>query len=122
ADITRLINFRDYEGFRLGLGLETSDKLSERFRVGGYFAYGFKDKMLKYGGYGKVTLFPKYFLDFEAKYQHDIVERGGVGMTNEAVVTKLNSLYRDMYIRQMDVQRIGEIALTGYVFPRMKFR
>ena len=122
ADILRLINFRDYEGFRLGIGLETSDKLSDRFRVGGYFAYGFKDKMWKYGGYGKVTLVPKYFLDFEARYQQDIVERGGVGLNSEPVVTKLNSFYRDVYIRQMDKQRIGEIAFTGYIFPRMKFR
>lgn len=122
ADILRLANYRDYEGFRLGIGLETSDKLSERFRVGGYFAYGFKDKMWKYGGYGKVTLFPKYFLDFEARYQQDIIERGGTGLTNQPVVTQLNSFYRDIYIRQMDKQRIGEIAFSGYIFPRMKFR
>lgn len=122
ADILRLVNFRDYEGFRLGIGLETSDKLSTRFRVGGYFAYGFKDKMWKYGGYGKVTLFPKYFLDFEARYQEDIIERGGTGMTSEPVITQLNSFYRNIYIRQMDKQRIGEIAFSGYVFPRMKFR
>ncbi|WP_343606315.1 DUF5686 family protein [Fluviicola sp.] len=122
ADILRLVNYRDYEGFRLGVGLETSDKLSDRFRVGGYFAYGFKDKMWKYGGYGKVTLLPKYFLDFEARYQQDIVERGGTGLTNQPVVTQLNSFYRDIYIRQMDKQRIGEIAFSGYIFPRMKFR
>lgn len=122
ADILRLMNFRDYEGFRLGIGLETSDKLSTRFRVGGYFAYGFKDKMWKYGGYGKVTLFPKYFLDFEARYQEDIVERGGTGLTSEPVITQLNSFYRNIYIRQMDKQRIGEAAFSGYVFPRMKFR
>ena len=122
ADILRLVNFRDYEGFRLGIGLETSDKLSDRFRVGGYFAYGFKDKMWKYGGYGKVTLIPKYFLDFEARYQQDIIERGGTGLTSEPVVTQLNSFYRNIYIRQMDKQRIGEIAFSGYIFPRMKFR
>lgn len=122
ADILRLVNYRDYEGFRLGVGLETSDKLSDRFRVGGYFAYGFKDKMWKYGGYGKVTLFPKYFLDFEARYQQDIVERGGTGLTNQPVVTQLNSFYRDIYIRQMDKQRLGEVAFSGYIFPRMKFR
>ncbi|MNK09750.1 hypothetical protein D3C87_277250 [compost metagenome] len=122
ADILRLLNFRDYEGFRLGIGLETSDKLSSRFRVGGYVAYGFKDKMLKYGGYGKVTLIPRYFLDFEARYQQDIIERGGSGLHSEPVITRLNSFYRDIYIRQMDKQRIGEVAFSGYVFPRMKFR
>lgn len=122
ADILRLVNFRDYEGFRLGIGLETSDKLSTRFRVGGYAAYGFKDKMWKYGGYGKVTLIPRYFLDFEARYQQDIIERGGTGLSSEPVITRLNSFYRDIYIRQMDKQRIGEVAFSGYVFPRMKFR
>jgi hypothetical protein len=121
-DLLRLVNFRDYEGFRLGAGLETSEKLSDRFQVGGYFAYGFKDKMWKYGGYGKVTIVPRYFLDFEARYQEDIIERGGTGLTSEPVISRLNTIYRDVYIRQMDKQRLAEIAFSGYVFPRMKFR
>lgn len=122
ADIKRLINFRDYEGIRLGVGLETSEKLSKRFQVGGYFAYGFKDKMWKYGGYGKVTLFPRQFLDFEAKYQEDVIERGGPNLTYHPIITQLNSFYQNLYIRQMDKQRIAEVAFSGYIFPRLKFR
>lgn len=122
ADINRLVNFRDYEGFRLGVGLETSNRLSKRFMVGSYFAYGFKDKMWKYGGYGKVTLWPKQFLDFEARFQEDIIERGGTTLTSKPIITQLNSFYQDLYIRQMDKQRIAEVAFSGYIFPRLKFR
>ena len=39
-----------YEGVRLGGGLRTNAKLSRFFSVGGYGAYGFKDRMAKYGG------------------------------------------------------------------------
>lgn len=121
-DLKRILNYRDYEGFRLGVGIETSEKLSKRFQVGGYIAYGFKDKMLKYGGYGKVTLIPRRFFDFEFRYQHDIIERGGTNLSYQPVITQLNSLYQNLYIRQMDKQRIAEVAFTGYIFPRLKFR
>lgn len=122
SDITRLINYRDYEGFRLGAGLETSERLSKRFMVGSYFAYGFKDKMWKYGGYGKVTLWPKQYLEFEARYQEDIIERGSTNFSFNPIITQLNSFYQNLYIRQMDKQRIAEVAFSGYIFPRLKFR
>lgn len=47
-DLSSIMNFNSYEGFRLGLGGETNHKLSDRWRFGGYFAYGFKDKKFKY--------------------------------------------------------------------------
>jgi hypothetical protein len=43
------IRVNDREGIRLGLGLETSDKFSEKFKLGGYGAYGLKDEVWKYG-------------------------------------------------------------------------
>jgi hypothetical protein len=49
-DINRFIGYNDYEGFRLGGGLHTNKHFSEWFSIGGYGAYGFKDKEWKYGG------------------------------------------------------------------------
>ena len=43
------IAFNNYEKFRLGIGLSTNRKVSEKFEVGGYYAYGFGDKDWKYG-------------------------------------------------------------------------
>jgi hypothetical protein len=120
--ITRIINYREYEGFRLGAGIETSPKLSKRFMVGGYGAYGFRDKMFKYGGYTRFRILPRQFFDVELRYQEDIVERGGTEWVSESMGFTQNSLYRNFYVAQMDKQRLGELAFTGYIFPRLKFR
>lgn len=47
-DLKTLIKYNNYEGFRLGIGGVTNDKLFERYKFGGYIAYGFKDRAFKY--------------------------------------------------------------------------
>ncbi|CAM3253526.1 DUF5686 family protein [Aequorivita lipolytica] len=47
-DLKTLIKLNNYEGLRLGIGGFTNDKLFENYRLGGYFAYGFKDKTSKF--------------------------------------------------------------------------
>ncbi len=42
-----LFKFNNYEGFRLGLGLSTNDRLSSYFKLFGYGAYGTKDGVFK---------------------------------------------------------------------------
>ena len=51
-----LLNYNKYEGFYLGLGLETNDKFSQTLKLGGYGGYGFKDKEFKYGASARVFL------------------------------------------------------------------
>lgn len=47
-DLRYLIKYNNYEGFRFGLGGITNEKLSDKFRLDGYAAYGLKDEALKY--------------------------------------------------------------------------
>lgn len=42
-----LFKFNNYEGFRLGLGLQTNDRFSPYFKLFGYGAYGTKDGVFK---------------------------------------------------------------------------
>lgn len=49
-DLSQLINFNSYEGFRFGFGGITNTKFSRKFRLEGYTAYGFKDTKFKYHG------------------------------------------------------------------------
>lgn len=42
-----LFKFNNYEGFRLGIGLQTNDRLSPYFKLFGYGAYGTKDGVFK---------------------------------------------------------------------------
>ncbi len=47
-DLKYLVKYNDYEAFRLGIGGQTNEKLSENFRVNGYLAYGTKDAVFKH--------------------------------------------------------------------------
>lgn len=71
-----------HEGFRLGIGLETNEKLSRWFALGGYAAWGFRDKTSKYGLNADVFFDPrkKYSLSF---FRHnDLVVNGGYSLFN----------------------------------------
>lgn len=47
VDLRYLLRYNNYEGFRLGLGGITNDKLSKIFKMEGYYAYGTKDGVFK---------------------------------------------------------------------------
>lgn len=38
------VGYNDYEGLRLRLGFKTNPKFSDRWILGGYVSYGFKDQ------------------------------------------------------------------------------
>ncbi len=71
-----------YEGLRLGMGVATNDKVSRWFSVGGYVAYGFRDRQGKYG------LNTDFFFDPRKKYSlsffghNDLLASGGYQLFN----------------------------------------
>lgn len=69
-DISRI------EGTRVGLALETSDRLSDIFQIEGYYAYGIKDKEHKYGGFLRLNFLAQYDMQLQIGYQHDVVMPG----------------------------------------------
>jgi hypothetical protein len=48
-DLNRFLNYNEYEGTRIGVGLHTNQRVSKWFSLGGYGAYSFNDKEFKYG-------------------------------------------------------------------------
>ncbi|MEJ2594460.1 MAG: DUF5686 family protein [bacterium] len=48
-DMNKFVHYNDFEGFYLGAGLHTSDKLSTKIKAGGFWGYGLGDKRGKYG-------------------------------------------------------------------------
>ncbi len=50
--IFETLTFNNVEGARVEFGMRTTSKLSDKFRVGGSVAYGFKDKEIKFAGEG----------------------------------------------------------------------
>lgn len=75
-DLTYPLKYNNYEGLRLGLGGSTNEKISDRFRIEGYLAYGFRDDEFKYGLGGGVLLNKKNGSWININYTDDISEVG----------------------------------------------
>lgn len=121
-DLKRLYRYNLYEKHRLGLGLETSQKLMKPVTIGGYFAYGTNDQEWKYGGFAHVHLWRKKQMRLELLYQQDVMERGGMQF-NATQGSWLNTeTYRNLYIRSMDRQRIAEAALRTDIRANLSVR
>jgi len=83
-DLKTLIKYNNFEGFRLGIGGITNNKLSDKYKISGYFAYGFKDDKFKYG------ITPSYLLHKEtntwisASYVDDLNEIGQIQFATQS--------------------------------------
>lgn len=74
--IDKIIGYNNYEGFRLGVALETNHRMLKWMRVGGYFAYGFTDKAIKYGGFIEFLPYHKMDLKIRFDYKRDVFNSG----------------------------------------------
>ncbi|MBO9582609.1 MAG: carboxypeptidase-like regulatory domain-containing protein [Flavobacterium sp.] len=73
-DLKKIISYNNYEGFRLGVGGITNDRLSKNFRLEGYTAYGTKDGVFKYSAGGGVLLDKHTNTWFNGYYTDDVRE------------------------------------------------
>jgi len=93
-DLNRIIHFNDHEGLRLGLGLTNNDKISKRIIVGGYFAYGFKDNVFKYGAEASYNFLDRHDFSFGVNYFNDVLESGQISYY------ELQGFLSDAYFRR----------------------
>jgi hypothetical protein len=119
-DLTRLIDFNVYEGYRFGAGLETSKKLMRWGTIGGYYGWATRDKQSKYGGFATIHLNKKKGVKLTLCYQQDLLERGGYAYQKDAFSLNSTSLYRHLFIKNMEQQRLAEISLSGNIRSNMK--
>ena len=118
--IKHFIGYNKYEKFRFGLGLETNEKLTNYFIIGGYGAWATGDRKWKYGGH--LTITPKPNTDFKIKinYKNDLEEsaRGPV-FSSSSILSA--SVFRNILIEKMNwseevVTEINFRALKHFVW------
>lgn len=105
--LDRILKYNGYEGFRLGLGAATNDRITRYASLGGYFAYGFKDREWKYGGDLTIKPQPGRDIEIKAYYANDVDESGGVAFNAKPQLLSSEG-YRWFYVDRMDrIERIG---------------
>jgi hypothetical protein len=99
-EMDKIIDYNEFEGIRLGVGLRTNDRLSKFVSVGAYAAYGCNDGHWKYGGDIRFDLSRKNDITLGLKYMNDVTPSGGVEFFKKNAF-ELRS-YSDIYITRMD--------------------
>ncbi|MGB0521957.1 MAG: DUF5686 family protein [Flammeovirgaceae bacterium] len=74
--LSRVVDFNQFEGLRVGLGLQTNERLFRHATFGGYFAFGINDDEFKYGAYTKIKLGKFLNTRLIYSYQNDLYESG----------------------------------------------
>ncbi|GAB2496329.1 DUF5686 family protein [Algoriphagus taiwanensis] len=115
----RIFRFNQYERFGLGLGLSSSQSLSDLFRLEGYFRYGFQDKAWKYGGSLGFLLDSEQDIRFQLGYSQDIEEPGRTLLPRGRSFTTSGLVYRNFLLSRVDeVQRYfvsySQMPLKGF--------
>lgn len=120
VDYRKLINYNNYEGLRLGLGVYTNQFVSSYFSLGGYYSYGIKDKDSKYGY--SLQLFPKWQSDNSLKfsYKRDVQEVGAYGFIDENKANQ-SEFFRNILVNRMYLTKEKEISFSFRPCNILKF-
>ncbi|MFT5753251.1 MAG: hypothetical protein ACI924_000464 [Flavobacterium sp.] len=116
-DLRSLLKYNNYEGFRVGLGVVTNNKVSEEYKVALYGAYGFKDEGFKYG------ITPSYLLNkldetwLSLSYIDDVSE---IGQTTFATDSRRFRVYdpRPFNISTFYNNRISSAFIESKILPK----
>lgn len=118
--LDQLLRYNGYEGLRLGVGLATNDRVWRYAALGGFYAYGFKDKAAKYGG--DLTLKPRPGQGPELKlyYDLDVAESGGVSLPGARPGLADPDGFRWLFVSRMDRQERAGAELVWRPSSQLK--
>ncbi|MDP5097480.1 MAG: carboxypeptidase-like regulatory domain-containing protein, partial [Flavobacterium sp.] len=116
-DLRSIIKYNNFEGFRLGLGAVTNSKLSEKYKVAFYGAYGLKDEAFKFG------ITPSYLLEtksetwISASYIDDISE---IAQTNFVTDSRRFKIYdpRPINISTFYNNKMSSVFVESKFLPK----
>ncbi|OFX34222.1 MAG: hypothetical protein A2W92_21620 [Bacteroidetes bacterium GWA2_42_15] len=127
--LQHIIDYNHYEGMQLGLGLETNEKFSRLFQLGGYWRYGFEDRKQKFGADAAVRLNRKTESKVFFELKRDRQEIGEMFFLEQPRVFSSEEyrklLYTDMFsiqsIRVAAEHRWSKFLKTRLFYDRTKY-
>jgi len=82
-DLRSVVKYNNFEGFRFGIGGTTNAKLSTKYKIGFFGAYGFKDNLFKYGITPSYALNKKTNSWLSISYTDDLSEIGQIQFASQ---------------------------------------
>lgn len=111
-DINKLLRYNAFEGFYVGMGLETSNKISQKLKLGGYWGYGFKDQTAKYGGFGSWLINRQHDISLKYSYRYDVMESGGFEFFDAKKNLSNGDYFRELLVNRMDYVQGHRVQLA----------
>ena len=110
-DINKFLGYNTYEGLILGLGIHTGDRLSKRFKVGGFYQYSFAISTSKYGADARYLILPRHDFSVAGHYSYNLTESGGRSFFDDNT-SIINGNYRQLMLRDLDRTQNTGISFT----------
>ncbi len=103
----QVLGFNNHEGLRLGIGMNTKESFSERYKSSAFLAYGFRDDRLKFGASERIFLDQKYWNWIEIFGRNDVFESGSSSFGQQE-----NPMFRSEMLRRFGISVMdNEIAI-----------
>lgn len=120
--IDKIIGYNNYEGFRVGVALETNHRMLKWMRLGGHFAYGFDDKAIKYGGFIEFLPYHKMDLKIRFDYKRDVINSGFTDFPSEGPII-LNNATSALVLNVFDSVQLfeGSISIRPFLNWQVRF-
>lgn len=83
-DLRYLLKYNQYEALRTGIGGVTNNTFSEKYRLGTYLVYGFRDDRFKYSFSGSARLNKDTNTWFKISYTNDLQETGSIAYLTDS--------------------------------------
>lgn len=116
-DLRSIIKYNNFEGFRFGIGGITNNKLSSKYKIAFFGAYGLKDEKIKFGITPSYLAHEKSETWISASYSDDINE---IAQTNFATDTRRFKIYdpRPFNITTFYNNKLSSIFVESKFLPK----
>lgn len=107
-----ILSFNNANGWYLGFGLQTNQKMSKRFNLGGYFGYWFGSKSTNYGGNINIRMDRKHNFDLALAYDHRYYNVGNYGFKENDYFLLDESSYKYFYLKWTTLNTTASAELS----------
>lgn len=121
-DVNKFAHYNGFEGFYIGAGAHTNDKVSKVFSVGGYWGYGFGDKRAKYGGDFSVLLHKRSQSRIRLDAYYNVIASGDVEFFDDKDQLWKPEYFYKFFVSQMNYTIGGDLNYSFKIRPLRSFK